>query len=943
MKNIVKYLVAGAAMLASVAPANAQVVQMTREQILAMSTDELAELPLEDLMAAVEILGVSSVDELFALIMNKSVSSASKEEESAFTSPLATTTVTREELRTYGVTTIEEAFRLIPGMIVSEKTNGIYDVQMRGLNNIPDNNIMIYTENANILVMVDGRIAHSYATGAPTFEALPIGIEDIERIEVVRGATSALYGPNAVNGVVNIITAKPDQSKQVVSGSMQAGNRTFVGDFALRQKVNEKFALGLSGNFQMRYRENNLVPSFTQQNYYYIKDLSVLGSANTMSQEEIAAALASGKMVDMSKEQIDLEVSQVPNVYTVVGAADGYYQLAATVGEDLDIYSQWSDPSIARKTMGVNGYVALTPSEKVRIDVQGGYQYAFFANSAPGNEDMALRYRKNEGAYVNVNAQIAGLRLLANYYGGNMDMNVGTQGFCMDRARYFNAQAEYDFEVGPVSIKPGVAYQYTMYRDAKPRYYDYGNGPEEMSGYFGYYSRGEHTADIYTVSPSLRADYKVNDFRLVAAFRADKTSIPDKWNPSWQFAASYLLNDKNFVRLSYGRSFRSAALMNTSSNYTWRRPEGMPPTAISFLGNTEADLMHIDNIEIGYRVSPTSALLIDAEAFYSISKDYGELKAHSSAVVVGGQDLAAVVAGAMSGNIGSLGDAFQAGLKTRSWIKYDNVPFEVHQMGIGVNVDWVISSKLIAKLNANVQRTTIDNYYQYDQSGMIMKQLMASQAAITDSEKGVGSLFAEMMVGAAEYQASGAGTMQQYMAGCMNYSPANEYQPIYDAMSAAEQEAFLQQLKDAFYAGEKYEDVENPMSLYYGLKYGIRLDSRTNEYYFGTTVAENPETSNGYRHKASPSVYGMLGLIFKPTEQWNIGAFANFMGKRELKTYFANTVTDPRFTVNLKVGYKPVDNCEVFFNAHNLFNNREREFFIDKIGGIYTVGVNFGI
>ena len=50
--------------------------------------------------------------------------------------------------------------------------------------------------------MVDGRVTHSYATGAPFFEALPVGIEDVERIEVVRGATSALYGPNAVNGVV---------------------------------------------------------------------------------------------------------------------------------------------------------------------------------------------------------------------------------------------------------------------------------------------------------------------------------------------------------------------------------------------------------------------------------------------------------------------------------------------------------------------------------------------------------------------------------------------------------------------------------------------------------------------------------------------------------------------------------------------------------------------
>lgn len=146
-----------------------------------MSTDELAELPLETLMQAVETLGVSSVDELFAIIMNKNVSSASKSEESTFTSPLSSSVVTRDELRTWGVTTIEEALRLIPGMIVTEKTNGVYDVQVRGLNNIPDINMLLYTENSNTLVMIDGRPVHNYAMECITFEMLPIDIEDIER------------------------------------------------------------------------------------------------------------------------------------------------------------------------------------------------------------------------------------------------------------------------------------------------------------------------------------------------------------------------------------------------------------------------------------------------------------------------------------------------------------------------------------------------------------------------------------------------------------------------------------------------------------------------------------------------------------------------------------------------------------------------------------------
>ncbi|MBQ2321305.1 MAG: TonB-dependent receptor plug domain-containing protein, partial [Bacteroidales bacterium] len=229
--------------------------KLPREQILAMTTDELSELPLEDLMEAVETLGVSSVDELFALIMNKNVSSASKQEENTFTSPLSTTVITYDEMRTYGVTTIEEAFRLIPGMIVAEKTNGIYDIQMRGLANIPDNNMLLYTENANTLVLIDGRSVNNLTMGAVNFDILPIDIEDVERIEVVRGAASALYGSNAVTGVINIITKKPDSAGAIVSGNAQMGNdNTYIGNVAVRKAFNSKFAAGITLSMQQRHR-----------------------------------------------------------------------------------------------------------------------------------------------------------------------------------------------------------------------------------------------------------------------------------------------------------------------------------------------------------------------------------------------------------------------------------------------------------------------------------------------------------------------------------------------------------------------------------------------------------------------------------------------------------------------------------------------------------------
>lgn len=116
--------------------AQAQERTFTKDEVLAMTETELQELSLEDLMRAVDVIGVSSPDELFAMIMNKSISSASKNEESSFTTPLSSTMITKEELLQWGCNSIEDALRLIPGVFVSTKTNGNYDVHLRGLNNV---------------------------------------------------------------------------------------------------------------------------------------------------------------------------------------------------------------------------------------------------------------------------------------------------------------------------------------------------------------------------------------------------------------------------------------------------------------------------------------------------------------------------------------------------------------------------------------------------------------------------------------------------------------------------------------------------------------------------------------------------------------------------------------------------------------------------------------
>jgi iron complex outermembrane receptor protein len=102
-----------------------------------------------------------SSEELLTLsleqLMNIQVVSASKKAENLFDAPLSASVLTREEIRKAGATSLMEALRLVPGLIVREQTNGNYDIHLRGLDNVPPNSYSVYSANTTTLVMIDNR------------------------------------------------------------------------------------------------------------------------------------------------------------------------------------------------------------------------------------------------------------------------------------------------------------------------------------------------------------------------------------------------------------------------------------------------------------------------------------------------------------------------------------------------------------------------------------------------------------------------------------------------------------------------------------------------------------------------------------------------------------------------------------------------------------------
>ena len=904
----------------------------TKEQILSMSIEELSDLPLEDLMAAVETLGVSSVDELFAMIMNKNVASASKKEENAFTSPLSTTVITRAELRSWGVGSIEEAFRLVPGVVVQEKTNGVYDVQLRGLNNLPDGQALSYVENQNILLMVDGRDVTNYVQGAVFFETLPVSIEDVSRIEVVRGATSALYGQNAVQGVINIITDKPSSFSSLVQGSLQTGtNSTTIADVALRSAVNDKFAYGVSFNLQTRQRSTDKISVPRNPQFFECNPNDVENPYIPLTDDWYA-------------------VKDFDNLRYFATASQSYYPF---VPKFYDMSTIFSKPKQSRETYGLNGYLALTPAEEVRVDLTAGYQNSYVLTTNVEDAHWAMAGRTSKTMYANLDANVKGLHAQVSYMQGPQEYSAGVKGYKV-KIKNFRAQAEYDLSLGDLSVRPGVAYNSYATEN-----YSLGNGMvipltrvetnkgmKVINGMFITNKDGSQSAvaqmlsddaKFTTVSPSLRLDYRVSDWRFIAAWRMDKTDNPDKANQAFQAAVSKELGQRNFLRLSYGRSNRSANLMASDAQHVAnRRGLSFPELVISV--GSDYDLLTIDGFELGWRSRPSDRFLLDAEVFFSKTKDFSVLYANRAYFTLPESGLKAFLNQLSEGVADALllGDQTALGQATASKyimedvfstvaeIKTKNLPLEAKQFGISLNADWILSNKLIAKFNVNFQKTILDNYYAYNQ-----------RTALTNMVTKTGLVAGKVM------ESYINGVMQPAMAQMMSGQPVSRDQILGYGLE-------LQQ--------KMYDDE------YMHSAYGITLDKSNSYYYFGNSEFVEPERENGVESKSTPNVYGMVGLIYKPISQLNVTAYANFLGKRSYTTMYTTNVLDgvdangvakikytpdeldPRFTMNLRIGYKPSDACEVFFNAHNLFNSEQQEFvYMDKIGGQYTFGVNFSL
>jgi iron complex outermembrane receptor protein len=147
-------------------------------------------------------------------LLNVKVTSVSKREQSLARTAAAVFVITQEDIRRSGANSLPELLRMAPGVDVEQMDANAWAVSIRGFNARYSN---------KVLVLIDGRSVYSPAFSGVYWEHLDMPVENIDRIEVIRGPGASVWGANAVNGVISILTKS---SKDTRGGLVTTGGGT---------------------------------------------------------------------------------------------------------------------------------------------------------------------------------------------------------------------------------------------------------------------------------------------------------------------------------------------------------------------------------------------------------------------------------------------------------------------------------------------------------------------------------------------------------------------------------------------------------------------------------------------------------------------------------------------------------------------------------------------
>lgn len=290
------------------------------------------------------IVGAARTEDIY----RETVVTASRNAQSPLDSPNSTTIITRQDIQLSGITRIPELLRRVAGADVMQITGGDSNVSLRGFNSRLAN---------KLLVLVNGRSVYNDILGSTFWESLTIDVDQIERIEVVRGPGSALYGADAVTGVVNIITTAPGEGKP--------GARIGYGDH--NQAYGSGWVTGRDGDFAYRASAGyTRYPRWTREVSPSRRDVTVADFDQNLGAENLRFDLRAARRLGAEAE-LTLGGGYSRNAIDVYGI--GPFNDYRLTGDTADV-------TAAFRSRHINARTYFT-----RFSVRSGADYAYLGQT----------------------------------------------------------------------------------------------------------------------------------------------------------------------------------------------------------------------------------------------------------------------------------------------------------------------------------------------------------------------------------------------------------------------------------------------------------------------------------------------------------------------------------------------------------------------------------
>ena len=323
-------------------------------------------------------------------LMSIEVTSVSKKEQKLSQVAAAIFVITQEDIRRSGATNIPDLLRMVPGLDVAQINSNIWAISARGFNREFSN---------KLLVMLDGRPVYSPTISGVFWDALDVPLEDIERIEVIRGPGGSTWGTNAVNGVINIITKGAGDTR---GGEVVAGGGNINQGFGTAQYGG---GIGAHTDYRVfgKYLNQDHLPSLSgqsgQDGWHSLRagfrTDSELGSQDELS---FAGDLYTLREGDVSTQFTSIASPGASNVFAESDVSGGYFQSDWThrfssradtaLQVSFDHYRRLDTLRDDRKTFNLDFQNHIAWGQ--RQDIVWGVGYRFSSSETDGSLSFSL-------------------------------------------------------------------------------------------------------------------------------------------------------------------------------------------------------------------------------------------------------------------------------------------------------------------------------------------------------------------------------------------------------------------------------------------------------------------------------------------------------------------------------------------------------------------------